>query len=67
MKTFRMDRTAFKAQTAMEASNHAPYYRNMSWKERLEVAFYLNSIAFNFSLDNPPKMDKTKFKVGSRI
>lgn len=67
MKTFRMDRTAFKAQTAAEASNHAPYYREMSWKERLHVAIYLNSIAFNFSLDNPPKMDKTKFKAVSRV
>lgn len=60
-----MDRTAFKAQTATEAANHAPYYSKLSWQERLRIAYYLNSVAFNFSLDNPPKMDRTKFKASS--
>lgn len=67
MKIFRMDRTAFKAQTAVEAANHAPYYAQLSWQERLQIALYLNSVAFNFSPDNPPKMDKTKFKARSRM
>ena len=64
MKNFRLDRTAFKAQTAEEAANHAAVYTTMSWKERLSVAAYLNSIAYNYPLNNPPKMDKTKFKAG---
>ncbi|WP_051960147.1 hypothetical protein [Sphingobacterium sp. ML3W] len=66
MMTFRMDRTAFKAQSAVEAANHAQYYIKLSWQQRLQIAFYLNSIAFNFSLDNPPRMDKTRFKATSR-
>jgi len=66
MKAFRLDRSAFKAQTAEEAADHAPYYANLSWQQRLEIAFYLNSIAFNFPLDNPPRMDRSKFRAFSR-
>ncbi len=64
--TYKLDRTAFKAQTLEEASNHTTYYKNLSWKERLNVSAYLNSIAFNYPLDTPPRIDKTKFGVKSR-
>lgn len=64
---YRLDRTAFKAQTAEEATkSHAEYYRTLTWQERLRIANYLNSIAFNFPVNNPPKMDKTKFSVRGR-
>ena len=29
--------------------------------ERLRVAMYLNSVAFNFDINNPPRMDRTVF------
>ncbi|HMR19034.1 MAG TPA: hypothetical protein PKA53_07020 [Sphingobacterium sp.] len=60
MKTMRLDRKSFKAQTAQEAADYAVYYKELSWKERLKVASYLNSIAYNYPSDNPPRMDKTK-------
>ena len=63
MSEFRLDRTAFKAQTAAEAADHREYYQNPTVKERLRIAHNLNSIAFNFPIDNPPRMDKTKFKA----
>lgn len=66
MGKFRLDRKAFKGQTAKEASDHKGYYSKLDWKERLEVAFYLNSIAFNFPFDNPPRMDKSKFSASTR-
>lgn len=66
MDQFKLDRSAFKAQTVEEASNHAVYYKSKTWQERLQIAAYLNSIAFNYQLDNPPKMDRTKFKATSR-
>ncbi|HWV70387.1 MAG TPA: hypothetical protein VN040_01645 [Pseudosphingobacterium sp.] len=66
MKTFRLDRSAFKAQTAEEAANHAPHYAKLTWLERLEVTAYLNSIAYNFPLDNPPRLDRTKFRARAR-
>jgi hypothetical protein len=65
MNSFRLDRTAFKAQTLKEASNHASYYKKLSWQDRLKVAAYLNSIAYNFDLNSPPKMDRTKFSARS--
>jgi hypothetical protein len=68
MCAYKLDRTAFKAQTVTEASNsHAAYYKTLTWQERLRIAQYLNSIAFNFSLEDPPKVDRTKFNVRGRV
>ncbi|TZF86440.1 hypothetical protein FW774_05195 (plasmid) [Pedobacter sp. BS3] len=65
--SYRVDKTAFKAQTASEASaQHARYYRSLSWQERLKIANYLNSIAFNYPENRPPLMDKTMFSVRAR-
>jgi len=62
-----MDKTAFKAQTAAEASaSHGVYYRSLTWKDRLRIAGYLNSIAYNFPAGLPPKMDKNAFSVRGR-
>lgn len=65
MTFFKLDRTAFKAQTLQEASNHIAHYQKSSWKERLKVANYLNSVAYNFDIDNPPRIDKNKFSAKS--
>lgn len=59
---FRLDRNAFKAHTAKEAAAHSQYYIQISWQERLHIAAYLNSVAYNYDLSNPPRMDKTAFK-----
>ena len=66
MSSYKLDRTAFKAHTVEEASDHASYYLQLKWVERLRVSAYLNSIAFNYSPNNPPRMDKTCFSVKSR-
>jgi len=66
MSSFPLDRTAFKAQTAEEAADHGAYYRTLTWQERLRIANYLNSVAYNYPEDQPPRMDKTYFKVRSR-
>ena len=65
MSGYRLDRTAFKAHTFKEASNHKSYYNHLTWQERLKIAAYLNSMAFNYPEDSPPRMDKTKFKARS--
>ena len=65
MDRFKLDRTVFKGQTQQEASNHAAIYKNLSWQERLKIAGYLNSVAYNFDINNPPRMDRTKFSVKS--
>lgn len=64
---FKFDRTAFKAHTATEATKtHSAYYKGLSWQERLRIADYLNSIAFNYPVGSPPKMDRTKFAAKAR-
>lgn len=65
MNDFKLDRTAFKAQTVEEAADHASYYASLSAEERMRITAYLNSIAFNYPLDNPPKLDRTLFKARS--
>ena len=65
MSLFRLDRTAFKAHTRKEAASHAEIYKNLSWQDRLKIAAYLNSVAYNFDLNNPPRMDRTKFSAKS--
>jgi hypothetical protein len=65
MNGFKLDRTAFKAHTIKEAANHASEYKKLSWQDRLKVASYLNSVAFNFDMNNPPLLDRTKFSARS--
>ncbi len=66
MAKFRLDRNAFKAQTAHEAANHAIYYKNKHWTERLAIATYLNSVAYNYPIDSPPHLDRTRFSARGR-
>ncbi len=66
MKKYNLDRNYFKMQTAEEASNNYAYWKSLNYTERLKAAFYLNSVAFNFDINNPPKLDKTKFQKRMR-
>lgn len=62
-KKYRLDKTAFKIQTFEEADDAMRNYTNHSVKERLEIAYYLTSIAYKFDMNKPPRMDKTVFHV----
>jgi len=66
MKPYRLDRTAFKAQTAAESSDNYDYWKQQSYTERLRAAFYLNSVAYNFDINNPPRLDRNVFKIRKR-
>jgi hypothetical protein len=48
-----------------EAANYVKEYQKRSWQDRLKVAAYLNSSAFNFDINNPPRIDWTKFSTKS--
>lgn len=54
--TYKLDRTAFKAQT-YEKEQKSKTFALESMIERLKVSFYLNSIAYNFNINNSLKMD----------
>ncbi len=62
---YKLDRTAFKAMTVEEADEEMHNYKQYSWKERLKITAYLNSIAFNFPQNNPPSFDKSFFEARS--
>ena len=66
MSLEKFDRTAFKHQTAQEASYQLEYWQKQSYSKRLEAANYLNSVVYNFDINNPPKMDKSFFKIKTR-
>lgn len=66
MPDYQLDRSAFKAQTMEDAANHFLYYGKLSWQERLDIAAYLTSVAFNYDLKNPPKLDRSSFEAKSR-
>ncbi|WP_373522231.1 hypothetical protein [Aquiflexum sp.] len=63
---FKLDRNAFKASNASEKIHYGEIYKKKSTAELLEIAAYLNSLAYGYSLDNPPKMDKTVFHARGR-
>ena len=63
---YKLDRTAFKAMTAEQADNEMQNTQHLSITERLKIAMYLNSIAYNFPIDNPPKLDRTVFEARAR-
>ncbi|MEP0711973.1 hypothetical protein [Algoriphagus sp.] len=65
-KKYKLDRSAFHARNASEQVNYAKEYKDSSWQERLPIHRYLNSIAYGYDIDNPPRMDKTAFSVRSR-
>jgi len=65
MSEYRLDRNAFKAQSLKEAADHVSVYKKMTWQELLKVAAYLNSVAYNYDLNNPPRLDRTKFSARS--
>lgn len=67
MSSFRLDKSVFKAQTAEHAvSNQTAYYKSLTWQERLRIVNYLNSVAYNYPENNPPRMDKTAFRIKQR-
>lgn len=35
------------------------FWLSQTPNERLKASFYLNSVAYNFDIDNPPRMDKS--------
>jgi len=63
---YRLDRNAFKMHKFEEAANHVDYWLSKTETERLKAAAYLNSVAYNYPSDNPPRLDKTLFHTRSR-
>jgi hypothetical protein len=60
---FRLDRTAFHAGTHEETERYHARNQPKTMAERLQAAAYLNSVAFNYDLNNPPRLDRMAFSA----
>jgi hypothetical protein len=60
---FILDRTAFATLNFEDADAAISRFHDNTWGERLKIANRLIAIAYNFSLENPPIMDKTAFEI----
>jgi hypothetical protein len=63
---YRLDRNAFKMHKFEAAADYMDYWLSKTEAERLKAAAYLNSVAYNYPSDAPPRMDKTLFRVRNR-
>lgn len=62
-KSPKLDRTAFRMGKHEELSNDFKYWQSKSLAERLRAAHYLNSVAFQFDIENPPRLERTIFSM----
>ncbi len=60
-KSFRLDRTAFRAHTFEEADNQLKFWLSKTPTERIQAAYYMICKSYGFNLENPPHLDRTKF------
>ena len=58
MSEYRLDRTAFKAQSFAEADDHYSYWKDRSPEERLRAAMYLIRSAWGIESDEEFRMDR---------
>jgi hypothetical protein len=59
----KLDRTAFKMGTHQESGHNYDYWQKKSAVERLQAAFYLNSVAYNFDYNKAPRLDRKAFSM----
>jgi hypothetical protein len=65
MSEIRMDRTAFWAgKISDQTERNRVFWESKTLNERLAAAAYLNSIAYGYPLDSPPRLDRTVFSMG---
>lgn len=59
-KKYRLDKTAFKGMTFEEADEHYSYWKDKSYEERIDAAFFLiNQI---YKITPSTKLDRTIFE-----
>jgi hypothetical protein len=62
-KKFVLARTALATLSFEDGDATISRFHNYTWDKRLKIANRLIVIAYNFSLENPPTMDKTVFEI----
>lgn len=60
---FKLDRTAHKTYHLKQIQKESDNYIQLDIEEKAKVFAYLQSVAYNYPLNFPPKMDKTIHSV----
>ncbi len=60
---FRLDRTAHHAGTHEENARYYAQNQPATMAERLRAAAYLNSVAYGYDQNNPPRLERTAFST----
>ena len=63
----KLDRTYFKMGSHKESGDNRKFWASQTMEARLKAAFYLNSVAYSFDINFPPKMDRTIFKARKNL
>lgn len=59
----KLDRTYSTSGNLFQQKEEVIHYLGMSKEEICKVFAYLNSASFNYTLGNPPKMNKAAFSM----
>jgi len=62
--TYKLDRNAFSMGSNRMREPAIKYWKTKTPEERLSASFYLNSVAYDFDLSNPPALDRRVFSMG---
>ncbi len=62
----KLDRTYSTSGNLYEQKEEVLHYLGMNKNEIGKAFAYLNSVSFNYSLGNPPKMDKSVFSMRNK-
>lgn len=62
----KMDKTVFSAFKKSEEPSDHEFWKSKTIAERLNAAAYLNSIAYGYNINTPPKMDRSVFEMISK-
>lgn len=65
-KIWKLDKSKMSVRCHQDTDHQYEYWQSKTIKERLEAAYYLNSVAYNFDINHPPRMDKSVFSVRKR-
>ncbi len=60
---YKLDRNYFRINSFKEADNNREYWLSKTPNERFAAAWYLISCAWNFDINNPPRMDRSVFSM----
>ena len=56
---FKLDRSFHKTYNLKQIQKDSDKYSHLNQEEKFRVFAYLQSVAYNYKLGSPPKMDKS--------